>query len=379
MGFPSNTANYIATSATSKIPLQLGSSPYLSGSAASDPSYTSTQTIALVAGANTVGQNLFAVSGSTVEIASGIVVLSGQDFYAAPPCSLQVTTASTWSVLYISKQASGAAATSAKISLLETPSATSSSDALSVAANAITGVYVPLLVLSADASSSQTIEWSLDQNSQYSAPIFNQLGLIGQWEATTKSFIEAQLSALMTDLTGFASWEQGARNNQVYISFEANAEANGFEVLGEWAPGGNTGFVLPFITGSLLNRTFTLTLCPHQMTASTPVSTVTFPQIHHTYNGQDGWWAPSQDVFFPAACAVFSGGNFIGVQDAQWLSSTGDLVLTGGSVAGQQMVPVPSTLSPIDPGVSVIAYQSGQPTQSLAPNPLANPTFQTGW
>ena len=120
MGFPSNTANYVATNSTSQIPLQLGSSPYLSGSVASDPSYTSAETIALVAGANTVGQPLFTVSGSNVTLSSGIVALSGQDFYAAPPCSLQVTTASTWSVLYISKQATGAAATSAKISLLET-------------------------------------------------------------------------------------------------------------------------------------------------------------------------------------------------------------------------------------------------------------------
>ena len=214
MGFPSNTANYIATNSTSQIPLQLGSSPYLSGYAASDPSYTSEQTIALVAGANTVGAPLFTASGTSIEIASGIVVLSGQDFYAAPPCFLEVTTASTWSVLYISKQATGAPAASAKISLLETPSASSASDALSIAASAITGVYVPLAVFSADASSSQTIEWSLDQNSQYSAPIFNQLGLISQWEGTTKNFIETQLSALMSDLTGFASWEQSAHANQ---------------------------------------------------------------------------------------------------------------------------------------------------------------------
>lgn len=379
MGFPSNTANYIATNSVSQIPLQLASSPYLTGSAGVDPSYTSAQSIALVAGAKTVGQDLFSASGTIVTLSSGIVVLSGQDFYAAPPASLEVTTASTFAVLYISKQASGTSATSAKIGLLETPSATSASEALSDAASSITGVYVPLAVLSSDASSNQTIEWSLDQNSQYSAPIFNELGLIGQWEATTKTFIETQLSALMSDLTGFATWEQGARNNQVYVSFDPNAAANGFEVLGEWSPGANPGFVLPNITGSLLNRTFTLTLCPHQMTASNPVGTVTMPQIHNTYNGLDGWWAPSEDIFFPAACAVFQNGNFLGVQDAQWLSSTGDLVLTGGSAQGQQMAPMPSTLSPIPPGVSVSAYNGTQQVESLAPNPLANPTFQTGW
>ena len=93
----------------------------------------------------------------------------------------------------------------------------------------------------------------------------------------------------------------------------------------------------------------------------------------------DGWWAPSQDIFFPAACATFQNGNFIGVQDAQWLSSTGDLVLTGGSAAGQQMAPMPSTLSPIPPGVSVNQYNGTQQVQALPPNPLANPTFQTGW
>ncbi|MBQ1425274.1 MAG: hypothetical protein IIY98_04070 [Aeriscardovia sp.] len=378
MGFPSNTANYIATNSVSKIPLQLAPSPYLTGSAGADPSYTSAQSIALVAGAKTVGQDLFSASGTTVALSSGIVVLSGQDFYAAPPASLQVTTASTYAVLYISKQASGTSATSAKIGLLETPSATSPSEALSDAASSITGVYVPLAVLSSDASSNQTIEWSLDQNSQYSAPIFNELGLIGQWEATTKTFIETQLSALMSDLTGFASWEQGARNNQVYISFDNNAAANGLEVLGEWTPG-NPAWTLPCITGSLLNRTLTLTLSPHQMTASNPVPTVIFPQVHNNYDNIDGWWAPSQDVFFPAACAVFSGGNFIGVQGAQWLSSTGNLVLTGGSAAGQQMVPLSTTLSPIPAGVQINGYRGTQQVQNLAPNPLANPTFQTGW
>ena len=153
MSFPSNTANYIATNSVSKIPLQLAPSPYLTGSAGADPSYTSAQSIALVAGAKTVGQDLFSASGTTVTLTSGIVVLSGQDFYVAPPASLEVTTASTYAVLYISKQASGTAATSAKIGLLETPSATSASQALSDAAASITGVYVPLAVRSSDASS----------------------------------------------------------------------------------------------------------------------------------------------------------------------------------------------------------------------------------
>ena len=376
MGFPSNTANYIATNSTSQIPLQLGSSPYLSGSVASDPSYTSAETIALVAGANTVGQPLFTVSGSNVTLSSGIVALSGQDFYAAPPCSLQVTTASTWSVLYISKQATGAAATSAKISLLVTSSASSASDALSTAATAITGVYVPLLVLSADASSSQTIEWSLDQNSQYSAPIFNQLGLISQWEGTTKTFIETQLSALMSDLTGFASWEQSAHANQIYVSFDTNASANGIQILGEWTPGSNPGFVLPNITGSYLTRTFTLSLSPFNVTST--VSTITFPQVHNTYAGEDYWFAPSQPLYFPAAYSCWENGSCIGVINAQW-STDGSLVITGGATVGQIHVPSPSTLSPIPDGAEIYRYNGTEQVQTLPPNPLANPTFQTGW
>ena len=340
-----NLGSFIQTSLSASLPLQLLSSPYLSGTAGVEPSYSTAQTLGLIAGANVLGQSLFSSSGQTVSISSGIIAFKGQDLFAAPPCSLTVTVESSYSVLYISKKMSGAAPSSAQIGLIVTSAATTAEEALNSAQNSVSGLFVPLCVLSADSSANQTIQWTLDENSQYSSPILNQLGQISSWQGTTKNFIETQLSALMSDLTGFASWEQNAHNNQVYVSFNPNASANGFEVLGEWAPGTNlsTGFVLPCITGSLLTRTFTLTLCPHQMTASSPVATVTMPQIHNTYNGLDEWWAPSEDIFFPAACSVFSGGNFIGVQDAEWTTS-GDLLLSGCSAAGQQMAPTPSTL-----------------------------------
>ena len=373
-----NTANYITTSVLAQMPLQLASSPYLSGSAGTEPTYSQAQSSALVAGANTVGEDLFAASGTSVSINSGIVALSGQDFFAAPPASLQVTTTSTYAVLYIGKKATGTSATSAQIGIMETPSATTAEEALTSAKQSIAGVYVPLLVLSSDADSNQTIEWSLDQNSQYSSPIFNQLGQIQQWENTTKSFIETQLSALMSDLTGFASWEQNAHNNQVYISFDPNASQNGLEVLPSWTPGDNPGFSLPFISASYLTRSATLTLMPHVMTAASPVGTITLPQNHDTSNGNDFYFAPSQDVYFPDALMEFQNGSFGGVKNVQWLT-TGDLILSGSSAQGQQFMPVCSTLTPLPDGVSILRFNGTEQVATLPANPLANPTFQTGW
>lgn len=372
------SASFIQTSAPASLPLQLVSSSFLTGSVGSEPSYTGAQTLGLVSGANIVGQSLFTPSGNTVSITAGIIALSGVDFFAAPPCSLQISLTSSYSVLYLWKKISGAAADTTQIGLLPTSGASDAQDALSMAQSALNGVYIPLCVLSADSQANQSIEWSLDKNSQYSSPILDQLGQISSWQGNTETFIKTQLSALMSDLTGFASWEQAAHNNQVYISFNPNASQNGLEVLGEWTPGGNPGFSLPFISASYLTRSATLTLMPHVMTASSPVQTITLPQNHDTSNGNDFYFAPSQDVYFPACLMEFQNGSFGGIKNAVWQTS-GNLVLTGNSTQGQQFMPVCSTLSPLPDGISILRYNGTEQVATLPPNPLANPTFQTDW
>ena len=366
---------YVASTLAASLPLQLVSSPYLSGVPTSEPSYSSAQSVALVSGAMIAGESLLSASGNTLSISAGFIAISGQDFFAAPACALSCSLSSGWGAFYVWKKQSGADASSAKLGFLSTPSATSASTALSALASSLTGVYVPLAVVEMQ-DGEMSLEWELDKNSQYSEPIFNQLSSILSWQAGTKSFLEAQLSALMTDLTGFASWEQSAHANQVYVSFDTNASANGISVLGEWSPGGKPNFVLPNITGSYLTRTYSLTLCP--FTVTNPVQTITFPQVHNTYDGQDGWFAPSEPLYFPAACSCWENGSCVGVINAQWLTS-GDLVLSGSSPVGQQHIPNCSTLAPITDGVYILGYSHGKQVATMPPNPLANPTFHTGW
>lgn len=373
-----NTANYITTSVLAQMPLQLASSPYLSGSAGTEPTYTQAQSLALVAGAKTVGEDLFAASGTSVSINSGIVALSGQDFFAAPPASLQVTTAATYAVLYIGKKATGTSATSAQIGIMETPSATTAEEALTSAKSSIAGVYVPLLVLSSDADSNQTIEWSLDQNSQYSAPIFNQLGLIGQWEATTKSFIETQLSALMSDLTGFASWEQNARNNQIKITFSIpsgqNISSMNYAMVGgEYVGNNNTMSPAAFIFSNYLAKFVQLVPGGIQNTTSSSSTSPYLQQIHNTANGNDFWFAPSQTVYFPLAWQDISA---VWIKGAQW-QTNGNLYFTN-LAPGEQDFPIASGLY-LEDGVTLNRYNGTQQVATLPSNPLANPTFQTGW
>ena len=373
-----NTANYITTSVLAQMPLQLASSPYLSGSAGTEPTYTQAQSLALVAGANTVGEDLFSASGTSVSINSGIVALSGQDFFAAPPASLQVTTASTYAVLYIGKKATGTSATSAQIVIMETPSATTAEEALTSAKQSIAGVYVPLLVLSSDASSNQTIEWSLDQNSQYSSPIFNQLGQIQQWQGTTKSFIETQLSALMSDLTGFASWEQSARNNQIKITFSLPSGQN-LSQMNYTIPGGvyaQNGIMNPagVIFSNYLSPFVMLSLSGIQNTTSSVSTGNYFEQIHNTDNGNDFWFAPSQDVSFPLALQTTNGGGWI--KGVQW-QTDGNIYFTSLS-PNEQDTPLPCGIF-LEDGVGLNRYNGSEQVATLPPNPLANPTFQTGW
>lgn len=368
-------ASFVSLPLASTLPLQLVSSPYITGTAGVEPAYTPSQSVALVSGAGVAGDRLFAVSGSQFSINAGFVVISGADAYAAPPCTLSCTLSSGWGVFYIWKKKSGDDATTSKLGFLSTPSASSASSALSAAQSSLTGVYIPLCVVSVG-SGEMTEEWSLSANSQYTEPIFNQLSSILSWQQGTKTFIENQLSALMTDLTGFASWEQGAHSNQVYVSFDVNASANGISVLGEWTPGGNPGFVLPNITGSYLTRSYALTVCPFNITSTVP--TITFPQIHNTNNGEDYWFAPSEPLYFPACCSAWQNGSLLGVINGVW-GTNGDLVLTGSAPVGQEHLPNTSVLSPIPDGISVNRYNGTQQIQTLSPNPLSNPTFQTGW
>lgn len=373
-----NTANYITTSVLAQMPLQLASSPYLSGSAGTEPTYSQAQSLALVAGANTVGEDLFSASGTSVSINSGIVALSGQDFFAAPPASLQVTTASTYAVLYIGKKATGTSATSAQIGIMETPSATTAEEALTSAKQSIAGVYVPLLVLSSDASSNQTIEWSLDQNSQYSSPIFNQLGQIQQWQNTTKSFIETQLSALMSDLTGFASWEQSARNNQIKITFSIpsgqNLSGMNYTLAGGEYVQNATMSPAAFIFSNYLAKFVQLVPGGIQNTTSSTSTGNYLEQIHNTANGDDFWFAPSQTISFPISWFDIDAGGWI--KGAQW-QTDGNLYFTSLS-PGEQDFPLACGLY-LEDGVTINRYNGTEQVATLPPNPLANPTFQTGW
>ena len=70
-----NLGSFIQTSLSASLPLQLLSSPYLSGTAGVEPSYSTAQTLGLIAGANVLGQSLFSSSGQTVSISSGIICL----------------------------------------------------------------------------------------------------------------------------------------------------------------------------------------------------------------------------------------------------------------------------------------------------------------
>ena len=106
--------------------------------------------------------------------------------------------------------------------------------------------------------------------------------------------------------------------------------------------------------------------------------TITFPQVHNANAGQDYWFAPSQAVIFPCACSCWLNGSCSGILNAAW-GADGSLVLSGSAPVGQIHVPSPSTLSPIPDGVEIYRYNGTEQVQTLPPNPLANPTFQTGW
>ncbi len=373
-----NLGSFIQTSLGASLPLQLISSPYLSGKAGVEPSYSTAQTLGLIAGANVLGQSLFASSGQTVSISSGIIAFKGQDLFAAPPCSLTVTVESSYSVLYISKKMSGASPSSAQIGLIVTSSSTTAQDALSSAQDSISGLFVPLCVLSADSSANQTIEWTLDENSQYSSPVLNQLGQIQQWENATKSFIETQLSALMSDLTGFASWEQSARNNQIEITFSLPSGQNlsGMNYAlagGEYVGDNNVMSPAAFIFSNYLAKFVQLVPGGIQNQTSSSSTGNYLQQIHNTAYGNDFWFAPSQNVSFPLAWQDISAAWIKGVQ---W-QTDGNLYFTY-LAPGEQDFPLSCGIY-LGDGVTLNRYNGSEQVATLPPNPLANPTFQTGW
>lgn len=394
--------------------LQLGTSNYLSGTIGTAPTFPFAEVTGVVSSAVLTGEDWINVTDQTVTFVCGTTLISGNDYYSLPPASLQVTLPSSYSVLYAHKTASGLSAYSTTIDLLSTPDATTAQEALEDAQSSITGVYVPLAVLSGDGNGNQTLIWSVSQNAAYSAPILNQLVLVGNFEQNAKNFLSSQFTALYNDLVNFAQWSTGWINTPFQANFQMPLTiANCVNPI-NWGGEGVSGVTY---TGNSINVncfTRTLSVCLIGLLWGTDAPSadasiwqgwsdnfnapLIYEQSHSgleeqfanlipnfdSYTGTNYYYAPSVDLGLQGALITSTGTN-IGdggtywQKTVIWSAEDGNLYTHTGSAMEYDLGVPYSLVIPSGINIRLMDGDTGEEVTSMPANPLASPTFNPAW
>lgn len=394
--------------------LQLGTSNYLSGTIGTAPTLPFAEVTGVVSSAVLTGEDWINVTDQTITFVCGTTLISGNDYYSLPPASLQVTLPSSYSVLYAHKTASGLSAYSATIDLLATPDATTAQEALEDAQGSITGIYVPLAVLSGDDNGNQTLIWSVSQNAAYSAPILNQLVLVGNFEQNAKNFLSSQFTALYNDLVNFAQWSTGWINAPFQANFAMPQNITNYVNPINWGGEGVQGVTY---TGNSINVncfTRTLSMCLIGLVWGTEANNgntaawqgwsdaldapLIYEQAHgglesqfanlipnfSSYTGTNYYYAPSVDLGLQGAL-ITSEGNSVGPGASYWQKTViwsaedGNLYThIGASLEYDLGVPY-SLVIPNNITIRLMDGDTGEEVVSMPANPLASPTFNPAW
>ena len=394
--------------------LQLGTSNYLSGTIGTAPTLPFAEVTGVVSSAVLTGEDWINVTDQTITFVCGTTLISGNDYYSLPPASLQVTLPASYSVLYAHKTASGLSAYSTTIDLLSTPDATTAQEALADAQSSITGVYVPLAVLSGDDNGNQTLIWSVSQNAAYSAPILNQLVLVGNFEQNAKNFLSSQFTALYNDLVNFAQWSTGWINAPFQANFQMPQNITNYVNPINWGGEGIQGVTYTGNSISVNCFTRTLSMCLIGLVWGTEANSgnnsvwqgwsdafnapLIYQQSHgslesqfanlipnfNSYTGTNYYYAPSVDLGLQGAL-ITSNGNNQGPgagywqKTVIWSAEDGNLYThVGASLEYDLGVPY-SLVIPNDITIRLIDGDTGEEVTSMPANPLASPTFNPAW
>lgn len=394
--------------------LQLGTSEYLSGTIGTAPTFPFAEVTGVVSSAVLTGEDWINVTDQNITFVCGTTLISGNDYYSLPPASLQVTLPASYSVLYAHKTASGLSAYSTTIDLLATPDATTAQEALEDAQSSITGVYVPLAVLSGDDNGDQTLIWSVSQNAAYSAPILNQLVLVGNFEQNAKNFLSSQFTALYNDLVNFAQWSTGWINTPFQANFNMPESITNYVNPINWGGEGVQGVTY---TGNSINVncfTRTLSMCLIGLAWGTEANNgntaawqgwsdafdapLIYQQYHgslepqfadlipnfSSYTGNNYYYAPSVDLGLQGAL-ITNIGNSVGPGSTYWQKTViwsaedGNLYThVGASMEYDLGVPY-SLVIPSGITIRLMDGDTGEEVTSMPVNPLASPTFDPAW
>ena len=395
--------------------LQLGTSNYLSGTIGTAPTLPFAEVTGVVSSAVLTGKDWINVTDQTVTFVCSTTLISGNDYYSLPPASLQVTLPSSYSVLYAHKTASGLSAYSTTIDLLATPGATTAEEALEDAQSSITGVYIPLAVLSGDGNGDQTLIWSVSQNAAYSAPILNQLVLVGNFEQNAKLFLSSQFTALYNDLVSFAQWSTGWTNAPFQANFAMPQNITNYVNPINWG-GENAQDGVTYTGNSLVVNCFTrtLSLCLIGLIWGTSANDgntsvwqgwsdkfgapLIYEQAHgglerqfaklipnfSSYTGTNFYYAPSVDLGLQGAL-ITNTGNRVGAGGTYWQKTViwsaedGNLYThIGASLEYDWGVPY-SLVIPNNITIRLVNGDTGEDVVTMPVNPLASPTFDPAW
>ena len=392
--------------------------PYLTASSLQPPVFYNQLSMGLVSSSFVNQAPWVSQSGNQFTFNYPSLLVWDNEFYQMPQCSVTVSQPQTISVLYAGKGAAGENPLETQIGLWNSNQTSgAASSILSLASSAINDVYMPLLVLQgSDDGTTQTILWELDDNSQHSAPILNEVNLLDDFMINAKQYLQSQFQNLSNDLTSFATWNTGFLNGAIFINFTG---ADSFNI--QWDNYGGEGVVpnqinlgLNQLTINVLTRHLDLSLLgftwindPGSLANYDPLYNSTF-QAYQIFQqqrggaeqqfdflgsawtdltGSDYFYAPSKDLWIYSPLSTKNGNPANNNTDWRkaviWSSTDGNLYThigannehDEGGYAGNYL-PYGATVRLMQ---GTVPPYSEVKTDILTDNPLASPTFQPGW
>ena len=348
----------------------------------SSPVFTDSQTTGIINSGLVADMPFVTVnSDGTISFNGASSITYGNTWFYLPSCTVTLTTAEPYAVIYLTKTSSESLPTSNSISVTYFPSGSSltPSEMITHVISSLTTPVCPLLVVTAAGTLTNginpitSITYNLSDNGNYVMPLVNALDAVQQWETNCKNYVLTQMTAIKSLMENYSSWLNTLREGQIYVSFTPSSNIKNFNNTS-----GIQGSTVDCLTINPLCKVlnFNLHSCVSQTYAQTKV--LWWSQVHNTNSGLDLWYAPSQDVVISQALSTTTDDtNGYWEKNLIWSSTDGNLYSSIGDSGEVYILKDPSMMLP--EGVSIIHYNGSTVYDTEPADPFSSPNISVDW
>lgn len=382
MSEPTFTNSQLLTSNTT-INIPVNGSGIMLGVNSAAPVFTSTQTTGIITSSMVADLPFVTLnSDGTLSFNGASSITYRNTWYYLPACTVSLTTAEPYAVIYLSKTASDSLPTSNSISVTYYPAGSSLTpqEMITNVTSSLTTPVCPLLVVTASGTLNSngvnpvtSITYNLSANGNQVMPLVNALDAVQTWENDCKTYVLDQMTAIKSLMMNYSSWLNTLREGQIYVSFTPSSNIKNFQNTT-----GIQGSTVDCLTINPLCKVlnFNLHSCVSQTYAQTKV--LWWSQVHNTNNGLDLWYAPSQDVVISQALSTTTDDtNGYWEKNIIWSATDGNLYSSIGNSGEVYILKDPSMMLP--EGISIVHYNGSSVYDTEPADPFSSPNISVDW